>query len=84
MVENFLQELGLGSKPRLLVANKIDLLDSADDGAAPVKPRGLDPRRSVNVSAAKGWNLDKLLQKIKSKLMSVDGPLTVVTSAVGG
>ena len=84
VVENFLKELGLGSKPRLLVANKIDLLDSVDDGDAPVNPRGLDALRAVKVSAAKGWNLDTLLQKIESKLMSVDGPLTVVTSAVEG
>lgn len=80
VVENFLQELGLGSKPRLLVANKIDLIASADAGAVPVNPRGLDAIRGVSVSAAKGWNLDTLLQKIETKLMSVDGPLTVVTA----
>ena len=80
VVENFLKELGLGSKPRLLVANKIDLLDSADDGVAPVNPQSPDDPHSVKVSAAKRWNLDALLQKIESKLMSVDGPLTVVTA----
>ncbi len=46
--------------------------------------RGLDAKDSVFVSAAKGWNMDQLLKMIESKLMSIDGPLTVVSSVSGG
>ena len=84
VVEAILQDLGLADRPRLLVANKTDLLPATGDGVDPATPRGLNARRGVWVSAAKGWGLDVLLQKIESKLMSVDGPLTVVGSAVVG
>ena len=83
VVEATLKDLGLGERPRLLVANKTDLVAPAGDGLAPSSPRILDARQTVFVSAAKGWNLDSLLQRIETKLMSVDGPMTVVTSAVG-
>ena len=82
VVEATLKDLGLGERPRLLVANKTDLVAPAGDGPAPSSPRTLDARQTVFVSAAKGWNLDSLLQRIETKLMSVDGPMTVVTSAV--
>ncbi len=38
----------------------------------------------VLVSAAKGWNLDHLLWEIEELLISMDGPLTVVTPAGSG
>ena len=82
VVESILQDLGLGEQPRVLVANKTDLLPSAGNGRPPESSWSLDAAGSVYVSAAKSWNLDQLLQKIEAKLMSVDGPLTVVTSAV--
>ena len=81
VVESILQDLGLGEQPRVLVANKTDLLPSAENGRPPESSWSLDAAGSVYVSAAKSWNLDQLLQKIEAKLMSVDGPLTVVTSA---
>ena len=84
VVEGILKDLGLGDKPRLLVANKADLLDPDSNGQQAVSARSLDAGSSVLVSAAKKWNMDELLKKIESKLMSVDGPLTVVTSAAGG
>ena len=83
VVESVLDDLGLGERPRVLVANKTDLLPSESNGRAPASSRSLDATGSVFVSAAKGWNLDQLLQKIEYKLMNIDRPLTVVTSAAG-
>ncbi len=82
VVEGILKDLKLGDRPRLLVANKTDLLPPASNGPAPVSSPSLDARSSVFISAAKGWNLDQLLQKIEAKLMSVEGPLTVAAPDV--
>ncbi len=89
VVEKLLKDMGLADRPRILVANKMDLVSShnkadAENGSAQVPFRGLDAKDSVFVSAAKGWNLDQLLKMIESKLMSIDGPLTVIGSASGG
>ena len=54
------------------------------NGSAQAPSRGLDAKDTVFVSAAKGWNMDSLLKMIESKLMSIDGPLTVVGSVSGG
>ena len=81
VVETILKDLGLGERPLLLVANKMDLLPPSCDGDTPGPPPAFDARRGVLVSAAKGWNLDSLRQKIESRLMNIDGPLAVVTSA---
>ncbi|MCH8192097.1 MAG: GTPase HflX [Chloroflexi bacterium] len=80
VVEDILDDLGLAEKPRVLVANKMDLIK--DDAGAPSIP-DLDPGRSVKISAAKGWNLDQLLQRIETTLMNVDGPLTFVSTTTG-
>ena len=65
-VEGILNDLKLCQKPRLTVINKIDLLVNnlaeADDIALSVKS---PTEMTVVVSAAKGWNLDKLLKKIE-------------------
>ena len=93
VVDRILSDLKLGDYPRLLVANKTDLLPKTPDGdggngaklgQAPLPNHRLDARNTVFVSAAKGWNLDELLQRIETKLMNVDGPLTVVTSSNRG
>ena len=84
VVDGVLEDLGLGDRLRLLVANKTDLLPLTGSYAAnfcAVNPHGLDGRRQVSVSAAKGWNLDGLLQQIESELMNADGPLVVVSSS---
>ena len=87
VVENTLADLGLSDKPRLLVVNKMDLLPdgawSGDGGqgengnsSLPLPTGG--PTPSVFVSAAKGWNLDGLLEEIEARLMVNDGPMMVV------
>jgi GTP-binding protein HflX len=71
-VEDILADLDLADKPRLVVLNKIDLLEAeAVDGEEVVNryTRQLpDSAEAVVVSAAKGWGLDSLLQAIAQAL----------------
>ena len=81
VVDETLSELGLDGKPRLMVMNKMDLLEASPEGAVSgVLPED-SPYPNVFVSAAKGWNLKTLLDELESCLVDIDGPLTVVTSA---
>ena len=93
VVEETLEELGLGDRPRLLVINKMDLLaDSADSagGLAEVPEISLgsgwekDAADGVLVSAEKGWNLDHLLSEIENQLVELDGPLLMTEEYAGG
>ena len=84
VVEGILDDLGLGQCPRLLVGNKIDLLPPDEENKSSTYHGGWKAQKGVRVSAAKGWNLDALLQKVESRLMVIDGPLTVVGAAAGG
>ena len=93
VVEQTLEELGLGDRPRLLVINKMDLLkenerdvfDSADrDGAPSSFSRGREVDAGVLVSAEKGWNLDDLLHEVENQLVSLDGPLLMTEEYASG
>ncbi|MCH2504741.1 MAG: GTPase HflX [Dehalococcoidia bacterium] len=79
VVETTLKELGLEEKPRLLVLNKMDLLPEGSDGAASPTSLGRQHQTKVFISAAKGWNMDSLLQEIEVQLMSIDKPLLSVS-----
>ena len=81
VVETTLKELGLEEKPRLLVLNKMDILPEGSDG--PTSPTSLGRRHQnkVFISAAKGWNMDSLLQEIEVQLMSIDKPLLSVSGS---
>ena len=79
VVETTLKELGLEEKPRLLVLNKMDLLPEGSDGAAAPTSLGRQHQNKVFISAAKGWNMDSLLQEIEVQLMSIDKPLLSVS-----
>ena len=83
VVEETLEDLGLSEKPRLLAINKMDLLGEQTDGDVALPPAGLQSYPSVPVSAAKGWNLDLLLEEIEAQLVEMDGPMTVLQSAAG-
>jgi GTP-binding protein HflX len=83
VVDDTLEDLGLSEKPLLLVLNKMDLLPDSDDRSATTSLPGLDEDPGVFISAAKGWNLDTLLEGIESILVEMDGPLTVVNSVAG-
>ena len=83
VVEETLEDLGLSNKPRLLVINKMDLLAEQDNGDVTIPPAGLQSYPSVLVSAARGWNLDLLLEEVETQLVEMDGPMTVLQSAAG-
>ena len=85
VVEDTLKDLGLSDRPRILVMNKMDLMQAAvpespedgSDGAQNELPDH-EAKSGILVSATKGWNLDDLLREIEETLISIDGPLTVV------
>ena len=93
VVEQTLDELGLGDRPRLLVINKMDLLtdnpassgELADPDSLPLGPGWQeDAADGVLVSAAKGWNLDHLLAEIEDQLVNLDGPLLMTEEYAQG
>ena len=98
VVETTLEELGLSDRPRLLVINKMDLLDGGANGESPqgysLHGNSLtatsfpgSPMKQTSpgvlVSAAKRWNLDDLLREIENRLMDVDGPVMVAAGRPG-
>jgi GTP-binding protein HflX len=60
-VDSVLEEIGAGSKPRLLVYNKVDLLDPADAHELTIRDPG-----AIAVSALDGDGLDALRDRIES------------------
>ena len=93
VVEQTLNELGLGDRPRLLVINKMDLLtNSSGSSRDPGSSLGLsdgaawdsDAAEGVLVSAEKGWNLDHLLTEIENQLVNIDGPLLMTEEYAEG
>jgi GTP-binding protein HflX len=60
-VDEVLEEIGAGEKPRLLVFNKIDLLSSAEQ-----RETELDHPDAVLVSAQEGEGLDGLRERIEA------------------
>jgi GTP-binding protein HflX len=74
-VERTLGELDLAEKPRIVVFNKVDLL-AEGNGKPPLLDDIENKLRRENpdallISAAKGWNLDTLLQQVESRLSAV-------------
>ena len=71
-VDETLKELGLGDKPRLLVLNKMDSLVPAENwnelDNIPGVGKYSGEYSSVVVSAALGWNLTTVLEKIEDNL----------------
>ncbi|MCX6005330.1 MAG: GTPase HflX [Chloroflexi bacterium] len=64
-VEKILQDLELDEKPRLTVINKMDkVVGSIGEVQEIVLNIPSSPETTITISAAKGWNLDGLLQKI--------------------
>ena len=93
VVEQTLDELGLGDRPRLLVINKMDLLtESATSNVELAEVPDItlgtgwesDAADGVLVSAEKGWNLDHLLSEIENQLVDLDGPLLMTEEYAGG
>ena len=71
-VEHTLEELGLADKPRIVAFNKIDLLPSADQDRPAIGEIEDALRRehpeALLISAARGWNLDALMEAIEARL----------------
>jgi GTP-binding protein HflX len=83
-VDDTLAQLGLAEKPRVTALNKIDLLVERDGGDA-VSPEdlaayepGLALHRpdAVLISAARGWALDELRERIEDALEQLDEAAT--------
>ena len=93
VVEQTLDELGLGERPRLLVINKMDLLTDSAGPSGELADAGAlslgagwekDAADGVLVSAEKGWNLDHLLAEIEEQLVNLDGPLLMTEEYASG
>ena len=93
VVEQTLDELGLGDRPRLLVINKMDLLTESEtaffdgsDGRGQTSGSAWEREAGagVLVSAEKGWNLDDLLREIENQLINLDGPLLMTEEYASG
>ena len=70
VVEGVLADLGLATKPRILVLNKADLLDSDVDGprANSFRDEAAQQPRAVFISALRGTGLGRLLSEIDGVL----------------
>ena len=75
VVESTLTDLRLRQKAKLLVVNKMDQVVPRDNGEDRAGVVALTAEPGVLVSAALGWNLAELLQKIESRLSEL-GVLT--------
>ncbi len=93
VVEQTLEELGLGDRPRLLVINKMDLLTESEtafmdgrnaEGIASGVPWDKEAGPGVLVSAEKGWNLGDLLREVENQLVNLDGPLLMTGEYASG
>ena len=78
VVERILGELGLSAKPRLLVLNKIDLLqsDGKSDRSSGVQDLVEGHPRVVLASALSGEGLEQLMSEIDAMLRATTGALT--------
>ncbi len=85
VVEQTLEDLGLGDRPRLLVINKMDLLQNyaGADGVRREQYLTQAAAPGVLVSAAKRWNLDDLLREVEEQLVEIEGPLLVSPEYAG-
>src|SRR5256714_895350 len=78
-VEQTLEEIGAGARPRLLVVNKIDLLDRER-----VEELRLHHPRAVLVSAATGEGLEELRERIEAELRHTLRPLDLLVPYADG
>jgi len=77
-VEEVLDGLSLGNKPRLTILNKIDLLSENESSgealvASLMKEFKVASQGMVPVSAAKGWGLQQLLDQISARIVMLRG-----------
>jgi GTP-binding protein HflX len=69
-VEAVLRELGVDDKPTVLALNKVDrLFPELGEGAVRLAEREYGRPGAVPISAARGWNLDRLLETLQAALV---------------
>src|SRR6059058_1326540 len=78
-VEQTLEEIGAGARPRLLIVNKIDLLDRER-----VEELRLHHPRAVLVSAATGEGLEELRERVEAELRHTLRPLDLLVPYADG
>jgi GTPase len=78
-VEQTLDEIGAGDRPRLLVLNKIDLLD--EQQRSELRLRHPD---AVSVSAVTGDGLDELAERIDAELLHMLRPVHLLVPYADG
>ncbi len=78
-VEETLEEIGAGEKPRLLVLNKVDLLDEAARDELQ-----LSHPEAVLVSGTTGEGLDKLRSRIERELLHMLRPVELLVPYADG
>src|SRR5437899_429319 len=78
-VEQTLEEIDAGARPRLLIVNKIDLLDRER-----VEELRLHHPRAVLVSAATGEGLEELRERIEAELRHTLQPLDLLVPYADG
>ncbi len=82
MVDQILEELDLSHKPRILVLNKIDLLETSDGTPADANIQdGIEGRgRAVFVSGLNKIGMDRLKAEIDSQLLEIEAPALAVSN----
>jgi GTP-binding protein HflX len=80
-VQTVLDELGAGAKPRLVVFNKADLIDTAARNGSSVAP---SIAGSVLVSAVTGYGLETLRAEIAALLASLWSDVDVLLPYAAG
>jgi GTP-binding protein HflX len=78
-VDSVLEEIGAGAKPRLLVYNKIDLLD--DDA---IRALLVGERDAIAISAATGEGIDELRDRIETAFAETLEPVELLVPYSAG
>jgi GTP-binding protein HflX len=73
-VDDLLDDLNLGAKPRITAINKIDLLTEDSELIDRYSEQFGSDSEMVLISAAKGWGLDRMLQLIADTLGKEKAP----------
>lgn len=84
VVEEVLNEIGLGHRPVVLVFNKVDQLTHSEEAALRVRVRALFSTPSVFVSAIEENGMDELLGRLEEEVRAQRPEVHVVIPAADG
>jgi GTP-binding protein HflX len=75
VVDDILRDLGLSAKPRILVLNKIDLLEATEDSSeSKIQEAVGKGSRAVFISATSGQGIPELKTELQDLLTEVESP----------